>query len=243
MLQLLSLSPELHLSIISHLRLSDKSSLQNVCRTFSNLLVLDVPFEQLRAARKKKSILLHENATQKGQLGFAPFIVTTVRKDFESTHPRILLDIYYPKFMHEGSDDEDEIEDEDEDDWEINIHMQNLNLCSDKGMSEDRRVESVDYEMMRGKLLRASAGLLRTRFVCPECGNSRSVCPGCGGFSRRFSDLFTSCGWPMPCPVCIGYGVAYDAKYIQDDQEELDELWKEIDAMLAKEKGADAKSA
>jgi hypothetical protein len=40
----------------------------------------------------------------------------------------------------------------------------------------------------------------------------------------------------MPCPVCIGYGVASGAKYIQDDEEELDALWKEIDEMLAQDK-------
>jgi hypothetical protein len=40
----------------------------------------------------------------------------------------------------------------------------------------------------------------------------------------------------MPCPVCIGYRVAENAKYIQDDQEDLDALWKELDEMLAEDK-------
>lgn len=40
----------------------------------------------------------------------------------------------------------------------------------------------------------------------------------------------------MPCPVCIGYGIAYSAMYIQDDPEELDKLWEEIDGMLADDK-------
>lgn len=39
----------------------------------------------------------------------------------------------------------------------------------------------------------------------------------------------------MPCPVCIGYGVADYAKGIQDDKKKLDKLWKKIDAMLAKD--------
>jgi hypothetical protein len=40
----------------------------------------------------------------------------------------------------------------------------------------------------------------------------------------------------MPCPVCIGYRVASHAKDFQDDQNELDALWKEIDEMLAQDK-------
>ncbi|KAJ7139840.1 hypothetical protein C8R44DRAFT_765555 [Mycena epipterygia] len=45
----------------------------------------------------------------------------------------------------------------------------------------------------------------------------------------------------MPCPVCIGYEVADEARSTQryDDEEELDALWKKIDKMLAKEKGED----
>jgi hypothetical protein len=46
----------------------------------------------------------------------------------------------------------------------------------------------------------------------------------------------------MPCPVCIGYGVASGAKYIQDDEEELDALWKEIDEMLAQDKESNTKN-
>lgn len=42
----------------------------------------------------------------------------------------------------------------------------------------------------------------------------------------------------MPCPVCIGYGVAYSAKAIQDDEAELNEFWKEIDEMLAEDERA-----
>jgi len=216
-----------------------------------------VPLEQLRVARKEKTIFLVEGAKNQ-ELGFEPFIVTNVRKVSDdsnesksaesvataiqpgslqpSSHkPHLLLDIYYPKFMR--NDDEDAPR---EREWEIHIHMDTLSLNSrDKVSTEsNRRVKSVSYDLLRGKLIKASAGLLRTRFKCPECENSRSVCPGCGGFSGRFSSLFCSCGWPMPCPVCIGYGVADHAKYIQDDEEELDKLWKEIDEMLAKEKRA-----
>ncbi|KAJ6546441.1 hypothetical protein DFH09DRAFT_642744 [Mycena vulgaris] len=148
----------------------------------------------------------------------------------------------------------DEDEDTDDSEWEISIDMDQLSLVdSHKESSSEstRLVKSVDYALLRGKLLKASAALFRARFVCPECGNSREVCPGCGGFSQRFSDLFAGCGWPMSCPVCIGYGVAYDAKCIQDNEEELDALWKEINGMLAKdtenlghrEKGVDAKDS
>ena len=42
----------------------------------------------------------------------------------------------------------------------------------------------------------------------------------------------------MPCPVCIGYKVACDAKYIQEDDRMLNKLWKKVDGMLAEEKGA-----
>ncbi|KAJ6460395.1 hypothetical protein C8R47DRAFT_1161110 [Mycena vitilis] len=233
---LLELSPELHLSIISLLALEDKARLRLVSKLFDNLLLIEVAFQQLlRTAHQKQSILLVKNAVS-GQLGFKPFLITGVQKTSEDEGQRILLDIYYPKYMcnnEESSEDEDNGT---EGDWEIYIHMQELSMDTDKAMSDARRVKSVEYDdALRGNLVRASAGMMRTRFTCPECGNSRSVCPGCGGFSGRFEGLFTSCGWSMPCPVCIGYGVAEDAKYIQDDEEELDALWKEIDAMLVED--------
>ncbi|KAJ7132188.1 hypothetical protein C8R44DRAFT_773304 [Mycena epipterygia] len=216
---LLTLSPELYLSIISYLSLSDKRRLRLVCQIFNNLLILEVPLKELRAATKKRTIFLVEDA-HKGELGFEPFVVKDVRKvhkdsdestsaETNTTHgaqpsfqtQHILIDIYYPKFMR--NDDEDDYNEEEENEWEIDIHMQQLSLNSRKKLSSEsnRLVKSVDYELLRGKLFEASAALLRSRFVCPECGNSRSVCPGCGGFSGRFPDLFTGCGWPMPCPV------------------------------------------
>ncbi|KAJ7267248.1 hypothetical protein C8J57DRAFT_1469529, partial [Mycena rebaudengoi] len=141
-----------------------------------------------------------------------------------------MLDIYRPKFMR--NDNEDRIPEENE--WEIHIHMAQLSLSSRTKLSPEspRLTKSVDYALLRGKLIKSSAAHLRSRFVCGECGNGREVCPGCGGFSRRFSDLFTNCGWSMPCPVCIGYGVADHAKYIQDDEKNLNKLWTEINSML-----------
>ncbi|KAJ5894013.1 hypothetical protein N7495_005704 [Penicillium taxi] len=47
---------------------------------------------------------------------------------------------------------------------------------------------------------------------CPECGGSGSFCPGCGGVSRRWPDLFGSCGVDQSCPVCLGYDFAYREK-------------------------------
>ncbi|KAF8216183.1 hypothetical protein K438DRAFT_1800207 [Mycena galopus ATCC 62051] len=236
---LMTLAPELQLYIISHLRLPDKCCLRLVCQIFNKLLILDLPMEQLRVARKKNTIFLVQDAKE-GELGFTPFIIKRVRKvpgDSAQYEPRILLDIYYPLFMCNGEEDEEEQENE----LQIHIHMKTLSLGKKKKKksSESTRLnKSINYDLLRGKLLQASAGLLRTRFGCPECGNSRSVCPGCGGFGERFSELFTGCGWPMPCPVCIGYGVAYTAKDIQDEQEELDKLWEEIDEMLAEDKVA-----
>jgi hypothetical protein len=111
-----------------------------------------------------------------------------------------LLDIYYPKFM-QNNDEDDRTE---ENEWEIHIHMSSLSLSSETTLSEEspRLVKGVDYDALRGKLVSASAGLLRTRFVCPECGNSRSVCPGCGGFSER-------------CVQCAGGIISLIRKLIQ----------------------------
>ncbi|KAJ7254060.1 hypothetical protein B0H12DRAFT_1115731 [Mycena haematopus] len=230
----LELAPELQLSIISNLSFADKHCLRLASRALNNLLILDLPLEQLRVARQKKTIFVVDGA-KAGGLGFEPFIIRNSRKipRDSAQHEHILVDIYYPPFMQNNDEDDQSIENE----WRIYIHMKKLSLDTDNKLSSKstRLVKSIDYELLRGKLVRASAGLLRTRFNCPECGNSRSVCPGCGGFSMRFSELFCSCGWAMPCPVCIGYGVAYDAKYIQDDEEALDELWKEIDEMLAED--------
>lgn len=39
----------------------------------------------------------------------------------------------------------------------------------------------------------------------------------------------------MPCPVCIGYEVAYSTKYMHEDEEKFKELWQEIDEMLVEE--------
>ncbi|KAJ7656287.1 hypothetical protein DFH06DRAFT_1199142 [Mycena polygramma] len=271
--RLLDLVPELHLSIISNLRLPDKRRLRLVSRIFNDLLILDVPLEDLRAAKKAKTILLTENA-EKG-LGFEPFIILGVRKtradSDERTPPcepsdgtatqtdtteRILLDIYYPKFMPHEVDEREEMawdimllgpaalrrrpppkEKDDEVTWDISIHMSKLRLDCKKNLESNakRLVKGVDYDLLRGQLVNASAAMLRSRFVCPECKDIRKVCPGCGGFSSRYPDLFTGCGWPMPCPLCIGYGMADYAKDIQDDDKELDKLWKEINEMLEKD--------
>jgi hypothetical protein len=47
----------------------------------------------------------------------------------------------------------------------------------------------------------------------------------------------------MPCPVCIGFEVAYNAREIQDDQDKLDALWKEINEMLAEDKNGAKETA
>ncbi|KAJ7671686.1 hypothetical protein DFH06DRAFT_1468374 [Mycena polygramma] len=218
---LLELSPELHLSIIFHLALEDKARLRLVSKLFNNLLLIDVPLQQLRTAHQKQTIFLVKNAVS-GQLGFKPFLITGVRKTSKDEGQRILLDIYYPKFMcnNEEESSEDEYEDNSsEGDWEIYIDMRKLSLSTENAMSDARRVKSVEYDALRGNLVRASASMMRTRFTCPE-----------------FEDLSSGCGWSMPCPVCIGYGVADDARYMQEDDEEgFDALWKEIDAMLAED--------
>ncbi|KAJ7625335.1 hypothetical protein DFH06DRAFT_1229193 [Mycena polygramma] len=217
----------------------------------SNNPLLDL--EYLRIAKNRKTILLAEN-TESGELGFEPFIITEVRKTAE----RILLDIYHPKFMPREVDERHKAADaaerhaamllgislpplpEEKDDnvtWDISIHMGQLELDSERKLKSKakRLVKGVDYNLLRGKLVDASATMLRSRFVCPECSDTRSVCPGCGGFSMRFPDLFTSCGWSMPCPTCIGYGMASYAKGIQDDKTKLKKLWKKINEMLDKD--------
>ncbi|KAF9066632.1 hypothetical protein BDP27DRAFT_1330277 [Rhodocollybia butyracea] len=248
---LLTISPELQLTIISHLSLSDKRCLILTCQTFNNLLALELAKEHLEAARDKRTILLIEDAHSK-ELGSKPFIITDVRKVYRSSksssaetaasdtptkstadssqnEQKLLVDIYYPRFMRNYSDYDPAIA--------IDIAMEQLVLQGDRTPNPEstRLVKSVKYKKLRGGLVKASASFLRRRFVCPECQNSREVCPGCGGFSGRFPELFTNCGWAMPCPVCIGYGVAEYAKFIQDDYEELDALWKEIITMLKNE--------
>ncbi|KAJ7656275.1 hypothetical protein DFH06DRAFT_1473536 [Mycena polygramma] len=185
------LSPEVHLAIISHLSLSNKHCLRLVSTTFNNLLSLDVPLEELQAAKKNKTILLLKGVKE-GKSGWRPFIIAGVRKiRYEDPievksgaeakpSTRILVDIYYPKYMR--NDEEDA---RTEDAWEIHVEMDRLHLDSSTKMKSNRIVKDVDYERLRGKLVKASAALLRSRFRCPECDNSRSVCPGCGGFSSR----------------------------------------------------------
>ncbi|KAJ7132290.1 hypothetical protein C8R44DRAFT_977928 [Mycena epipterygia] len=222
--RLLNLSPELRLSIIFNLSLSDKHRLRLVvCQIFNTLLILEVPLKDLRAAKKKSTIFLVEDAL-KGQLGFEPPLSVSKHNTYYTTSTT-------PKFMR--SDDEDDYNEEDPEEWEICIDMQQLSLDSRKMLSSEstRIVNSVDYELLRGKLRKASAALLRSRFVCP----------GKFPFLQSFPDLRTGCGCPMPCPVCIGYSAVSDAKYMQDDEEELKTLWKEIDGMLAKKKGPGAK--
>ncbi|KAJ7236167.1 hypothetical protein C8J57DRAFT_1247954 [Mycena rebaudengoi] len=230
MSRLLTVSPELHLSIISRLSLSDKHYLRHVNRKFNNFLMFEVPLEELRAARKENTIFLIENA-DKEDIGFQPFIIqkTSVRRE------KILLDIYHPMFMEKGGSGDDDGKKDEEDDevpneneWEITIEIDDLYLRSpkDKWSSKPARlIKSVDYELLREKLTEASAALLRARFVCPECGD------------RTYPDLFASCG-SMPCPVCIGSEAAYESKCLEDDEEELEALWEGIDEMLAKEKAA-----
>ncbi|KAJ7656273.1 hypothetical protein DFH06DRAFT_1298181 [Mycena polygramma] len=243
---ILALSPEVHLSIISHLSLSNKRSLRLVSKTFNDLLCLDVPLADLKAAEKKKTIFLVENA-KKGQLGREPFVILDVRKvrddddsvesesDEQPVQPssRLLVDIYYPLFMRN-----DNVYEAPEEGWRIKINMERLRLDTHYKMPEGTKsyVDDVDYELLRGRLVKATAGLLRGRFKCPECGNGRNVCPGCGGFSERFPDLATGCGWSMPCPVCIGYAVASESLPFEGDHERLEKFWKKIDKMLESEK-------
>ncbi|KAJ6514916.1 hypothetical protein C8R47DRAFT_1089059 [Mycena vitilis] len=231
-----ALSPELHLAIISHLSLSNKRRLRLVSTTFSNLLSLDVPLEELQAAKKNKTIFLVKDA-KRGSHGIWPFIIAGVRtiRDQDLVEAklstRILVDLYYPKFMR---NDEEKVRTKDG--WEIQIEMDRLYLDSSTKMESNRTVKDVDYESLRGKLIKASAALLRARFRCPECHDSRWVCPGCGGFSSRFSGLFGSCDLDMPCPVCIGYGVADASDSMRGNDKKLEKLWKGINEMLAAEK-------
>ncbi|KAJ7089483.1 hypothetical protein C8R43DRAFT_1142159 [Mycena crocata] len=229
-----SIANELKMSVIDKLDLADKHHLRLVDHTLNDLLAIEVPLADLHVAQREKTILLIDGA-KSGELGCTPFIITAARID----DGRILLDVYSPKFM--TNEHEDEMENAK---YEIAIHMERLSLHArrdghaspdDVALDAKRERKDVDFAALRGRVIKASAGLLRHRFKCPECGNGRSVCPGCSEFSGRrvFSELLTNCGWRMPCPVCIGYGIAYDSKYIQEDNEALDELWKEIDAMLA----------
>ncbi|KAK7064182.1 hypothetical protein R3P38DRAFT_3249765 [Favolaschia claudopus] len=249
-----ALAPELQLSVVSHLPVTEKSILRLVCRRLNDTLLVDVPLEQLRCAQKDQTIFLADGA-KLGELGSEPFVITDVRKvlsdgadtekEFDSQacagvadNEGIVLDIYYPKFM--GYEDDHYRDEEcDEEEWEIGIHMKELVLYSKTEVQNPKRkVEAVSYDLLRGKLLRASAALLRSWFQCPECGNSRSVCPGCGGFRGRYPDLRSECGWSVPCPVCIGYGAACDAINAQEYREEFDELWERIDKMLEEERPA-----
>ncbi|KAF8216181.1 hypothetical protein K438DRAFT_1800206 [Mycena galopus ATCC 62051] len=73
---LITLAPELKLSVISQLPISKKSQLRLVCQIFNKLLILDLPLEQLRVAQKKNPIFPVEGA-KKGDLGFDLFIINT----------------------------------------------------------------------------------------------------------------------------------------------------------------------
>ncbi|KAJ7709760.1 hypothetical protein B0H17DRAFT_1324612 [Mycena rosella] len=71
---------------------------------------------------------------------------------------------------------------------------------------------------------------------CPECGRSRWICPECGGVSSRWEDCFTSCGYSMPCPSCMGTSLAMDYKdftYSDDDEstEARAGIWRKLDEM------------
>ncbi|KAJ6543927.1 hypothetical protein B0H19DRAFT_1380303 [Mycena capillaripes] len=136
---LLNLSPELHLFLFTHLSQSKKRRLRIVSRLFNNFLFLDVPFKDLRAAQKDKTVFLVEDAC-KGKLGFEPFIIMHVRRirnnsgqsEGSPTRPsfeQILLDIYYPKYMW-NNDEHDEDYKEEDSYWEIQIEMKELILDS-----------------------------------------------------------------------------------------------------------------
>ncbi|KAK7051204.1 hypothetical protein VNI00_004704 [Paramarasmius palmivorus] len=84
----------------------------------------------------------------------------------------------------------------------------------------------------KGKSIKMTGQIARQHLDCNECHNTRSICPGCGGVSMRWEDHFTSCGWDMPCPACVGAGVAYEAKSIQHDEKALEELWKELELIM-----------
>ncbi|KAJ6519878.1 hypothetical protein C8R45DRAFT_1119293 [Mycena sanguinolenta] len=185
-MSLTALAPELQLSVISNLALADKHRLCLTSKDLNNLLSLDLPLEQLEVARRERTIFVVDGAKE-GDLGFEPFIVRDFRKiTHESTQQgHVKLDIYYPPFMQNNDEGDESLENE----WQIHIHMNTLNLDTGAKLSlkTSRLVKSIDYELLRGKLLQACAGLLRTRFICPECRNSRSVCPGCGGFNSVIS--------------------------------------------------------
>ncbi|KAJ7460945.1 hypothetical protein B0H11DRAFT_2241921 [Mycena galericulata] len=109
----LNLSAELHLLIISYLSVSDKRRLARVCQLFNNLLILDLPLEELRAAQRNQTIFLTKDVEEK-DVGFEPFIITNVRKIHNESKAAdtsagsgslILLDIYYPKYMRNDEQD------------------------------------------------------------------------------------------------------------------------------------------
>ncbi|KZV86853.1 hypothetical protein EXIGLDRAFT_724361 [Exidia glandulosa HHB12029] len=74
-----------------------------------------------------------------------------------------------------------------------------------------------------------NARVWRTWYMreCGECGGQRSICPGCGGVSGRWPEAFASCGYGLPCPLCVGYDAACEGvDYVRrDDQRSLDELF------------------
>ncbi|EIM87333.1 uncharacterized protein STEHIDRAFT_146756 [Stereum hirsutum FP-91666 SS1] len=77
--------------------------------------------------------------------------------------------------------------------------------------------------------------VLRGNWVCPGCDGGRQVC---GGMSIRWPNLVTYGGWSMPCPACLGFDLASEAKALwrsygmTDDDQELVELYAQVNAFL-----------
>lgn len=127
-----------------------------------------------------------------------------------------------------------------------------------------KRFKTVKYDDIVGSgrvLERLTPAVLRENWVCPDCSGRRRVCAGCGGMSMRYElssitrsgfhkadhiywgdsrwrDLFTDCGWPMPCPACLGFDWADEAKALwkwyqrTDDDQELVEFYAKVNAFL-----------
>ncbi|ESK85778.1 hypothetical protein Moror_2420 [Moniliophthora roreri MCA 2997] len=221
---------ELQLKIIySAHSYSDKLSLISTCSKLYNAFYYDIVIELVRRHAGKKAYgFLKKVEPEGGKHELDAFRPIVFGPTTSKINGKLIVNIVCPNFL---------VKTDEYQPGDVLVEMDDVFVHENENKKYIENLEQnaipLDWEThCRGNLVKMTGHLLRKHNECPECGGSRCICPGCGGVGERWPDLFTSCGWGMPCPCCIGYGTAYDSKYIQDEEEELEALWKKIDEIM-----------
>ncbi|KAE9388568.1 hypothetical protein BT96DRAFT_430442 [Gymnopus androsaceus JB14] len=229
---LLTLPVELRGKIQQNLQTRDRIALVSTCSTLYHNADLGVWYDGLCELKKKHTVLCLPSETPDME-AYQPFIIVDIVRDSEAN---IMTLVVYCPFFFPNNDREPFIGD-------INVKANDLWVETTEKEEEypwnncsDGELYKLDWHtQVQGKIQLMTGSLLRKVWghQCPECGGERSICPGCGGVSARWSELrYTDCGWNMPCPSCMGYDLAYDAKNLQRHGDDaLEEMWKELDAL------------